>query len=116
MTESPLTLADIATFAAIAGAVVSILGTGLKVLVEYLTRRFGSDMTVRQQSENCRFDHEKLSNILASQNANIAKMLEQNGKQIDALSEASHAAELRHQIVLAKLERIEDHIKPKYHE
>jgi len=113
MTDTPLTLTDIATFAAIAGAVVSIFGTGLKMLIDYLSRRFGNDMTVRQQSEQCHFDHDKISGILVSQNANIAKMLEQNGKQIAALSDASHAAELRHQIVLAKLERIEDHIHPR---
>jgi hypothetical protein len=39
-------------------------------------------------------------------------MLEQNGKQIEVLREANHAAELRHQVVLSRLDRITDHLKP----
>jgi hypothetical protein len=118
MTETNLTLTDIATFAAIAGAAVSVFGTGLKLLVEYLTAKFGNRMTPQEQSDQCRIDHDKLGGILTAQNANIARMiemqnkqLEQNGEQIKALSDANHAAQLRHQIVLNELERIKDAVK-----
>src|SRR6056297_1232216 len=108
MTDTPITLTDIATFAAIAGAVVSIVGTALKLAIEYLSTRFGGRMTVAEQSANCRFDHREINALITQQNANIAKMLEQNGEQIKALSDANHAAQLRHQIVLNELERIRD--------
>lgn len=110
MNETPITLADIATFAAIGGAVFSVLSVSVKALVDYLTARFGNSMTPAEQSAQCRFDHNEINNLITQQNANIATMLKQNGEQIKALAEGNHAAELRHQIVLAKLQRIEDHI------
>ena len=111
MTDTPITLADVAVFATVAGAVVSITATGLRLLVDYLSSKFGSPkMTVAEQSANCQFDHRQINALITQQNANIAKMLEQNGEQIKALSDANHAAQLRHQIVLNELERIRDSI------
>jgi hypothetical protein len=113
MTDAPITPADIATFAAIAGTIFSLLHLGLRMLIEFLTAKFGNRMTVADQSAQCRFDHAEINALITRQNANIATMLQQNGEQIKALSEGNHAAELRHQIVLAKLQRIEDHIDRK---
>jgi len=111
MTEAPITLTDIATFAAIAGAIFSILSVLARVGMEYLTSKFGNRMTVAEQSERCRFDHSQINALITQQNANIARMLEQNGEQIKALHDESHANQLRHQIILAKLERINEHLK-----
>ena len=110
MTDTPITITEIATFAAIGGAIFSVLSVSVKALVDYLTVKFGSGMTVAEQSAQCRFDHNEINHLITQQNQNISTMLKQNGEQIKALAEGNHAAELRHQIVLAKLQRIEDHI------
>jgi hypothetical protein len=108
--DTPITLTDIATFAAIAGAIFSVLSALARAGIEYLTAKFGNRMTVAEQSAQCRFDHGEINALITTQNANISTMLKQNGEQIKALSDGNHAAELRHQILLAKLQRIEDHI------
>jgi len=107
MTDSPITLTDLATLAAVAGAVFA----GVRFLVDYLTSKFNQQMTPAEQSAQCRFDHDKLGSVLAQQNANMSRqndniyeLLKQNGEQIKALADANHAAQLRHQIVLSHLE------------
>lgn len=107
MTETPITISDLATVAAIAAAVFGLVMQALKLLTDFLTAKLVGKEGSQAQSAQCRFDHQNLNALVAQQNANIAKMLDQNGKMIDAVSNVSHAAELRHQIVLAKLESLE---------
>lgn len=110
MTDSPITLFDIATFAAIAGSVFSISLGSLKILLDYISAKFGNKMTIAEQSAQCRFDHRELHGVLTAQNANIAKMLEQNGKQLEALAESNYAANLRHEMVLGHLKEIKTEV------
>jgi len=121
MTETPITIADIATFAAIAGGIFSVLSVLSKAGIEFLTAKFGNKMTVAEQSAQCRFDHKELGGVLAQQNANITKLyqqnveqMRQNGEQIKALSDANHAAQLRHEIVLNSLKENKTEITSKH--
>ena len=111
MTDA-LTLAQLATVAGIAASIFAVLNVALRWLVEYLSAKFGApgrsaEAAGRQaQSEQCRFDHSNINNVITAQNANIARMLEQNGRLLESMKDASHVSELRHQIVLTKLDRI----------
>lgn len=112
MTDSPISLADILTVVAIAGGAFGILSQLVKAAMAYLTAKFSKNGNpIVRQALQCNFDHKELHALVVAQNANITKMLEQNGEQIRALTDINHNAQLRHQIVLAKLERIEDHVR-----
>jgi len=92
-------------------ATIWVLVSGIgKFLYSYLESKFlkvGSrSLTASEQSAQCHYDHSKLTDMLAVQNDHIAKLLEQNGKQIELMSNASHAAELRHQIYIGKMDII----------
>lgn len=114
MTDAPITISDIAVFAAVASALFAIASQITRALITYLSEKFGTKSSVlTKQSVQCNFDHKELHAMVAAQNTNIAKMLEQNGEQIKALTDINHNAQLRHQIVLAKLERLEDHVRPR---
>lgn len=110
----------LAALAATISAVVVIGGAVVRVLTAIILSKLPSyrraEMLAGEQAAQCKFDHESLHSILVAQNSTIAKMLEQNGKQIEALRDANHAAELRHQVVLARLDRISDHLhRPESH-
>lgn len=106
-----LELSDIATISGIVAAVTIIVGAVVRVLTAWILSKIPPSKNSNYQPSECRFDHQSLNQILVTQNANIAKMLEQNGKQIEALRDANHAAELRHQVVLSRLEKITDSLK-----
>jgi hypothetical protein len=107
MTETPITIADIAVVCAIAAAVFGIVIKGIDLLTKYITNITGkADMTRAEQSAQCQFDHASIGSILTQQNANIVRLLEQNGKMLEQMSEANHAAQLRHQIILNHLENL----------
>jgi len=112
-----MTLTNIGIMVGIASAVFGIVSAGMRALMEYLTARFGSDMTVAQQSAQCRFDHETIGTqlrqqqsdvtmMIQAQNEHIAHLLEQNGEQLKHLRDSSHNAELRHTITVNKLDMI----------
>jgi len=112
------TVPNIAAIAGVAGSVFAIVSGFVKFLVSYLEAKFSGKMTVAEQSAQCRFDHEQIgstvraqanevNSMIQNQNEHIARLLDQNGKQLQYMSDASHNAELRHQITMAKLENIE---------
>lgn len=111
MKDSPITLADVLTIVAIASAAFGVISQLAKAGMSYLTAKFSKGATAAKQSSQCNFDHKEIHSLVLAQNANITKMLEQNGEEIKALTDLNHNAQLRHQIVLAKLERIEDHVR-----
>lgn len=91
-------------FATLGGMVISLIA----ILVA-LSSRKGKD--VPEQSLGCQFDHKNINTILISQGANLTALVEQNSKLVTALSSFAHTAELRHQTIVAKLERIDEHLK-----
>jgi H+/Cl- antiporter ClcA len=113
-TQTGLTLADYAVISSIIGVVGGLCVAVLNFLINFLNTKFKgeskSEKIQREQSEACRFDHAGIQGILTQQNVNIIELLKQNSAQIAAFREATHASELRHQIVLQKLERIWDHL------
>lgn len=112
MKDSPITLADVITVVALASAAFGVISQLAKAGMSYLTAKFSkSGSPADRQAAQCNFDHKEIHSLVVAQNANITKMLEQNGEQIKALTDINHNAQLRHQIVLAKLERIEDHVR-----
>lgn len=110
MSSDALTLTDLATVATIAAGVFAVLNTSLRWLMDYLQAKFGGPTAAQsaryQQSEQCRFDHANVNTLITAQNATISKMLEQNGRMIDAMKDASHVSELRHQIILGQLKEL----------
>jgi hypothetical protein len=118
MTDAPITLSSLATVGALAAAVFGIVFPIFRALIEYLTARFGpmsrADRAAADQNAQCRFDHSNISTLVATQNSNIATMLRHNGEMLEQLKQSNHDAQLRHQILLAKLERIDDHIRLPY--
>jgi uncharacterized membrane protein YcjF (UPF0283 family) len=123
MINEAITLTDLATVASIVSVCAAIAYKLFSIGMEYLQVKLGrpSELAqhsehLRQQSDACKFEHSSISSLLLSQNATIVKTLEQNGKMIDAIKDASHVAELRHQIILAKLDRIGDRVGEKSHE
>lgn len=113
MKDAPISLVDIVAAATVVSVVFGIIVQLLKFGMDFLTAKFSpvtkAERLAQAQSDQCRFDHASIGGLVATQNANIAKMLEQNGKQIEAMKDANHAAELRHQVVLARLEAIATH-------
>jgi hypothetical protein len=105
------TLSDLLPLVAVGGFVVT-LGTALgKFAMDYLTAKFGrsnggAEFAARQ-AEACRFDHQNIHVLLASQNSNIAELLKQNARTLDAMKDHSHVMELRHQILMSKMEKCE---------
>lgn len=107
--DSPISISDIGVVVAIAASSYAVLNGLVGALISHLQAKIGSkrEETVRQsQSEQCRFDHVNISSIIAAQNSNISKMLEQNGEMLLAIREAATAREVQHQIVLAELRAI----------
>jgi hypothetical protein len=114
-----LTLTNLSILVSIAGTVFAVMSGLMRFFLEYLTSRFGkAEMTVAEQSAQCRFDHETIGEKLRvqgaemtaqikAQNEYIATLLRQNGEQLKYMSDASHNAELRHQIIISKLEKLE---------
>lgn len=107
MKDLPITPADFLTFALIASIVFTIT-TGLgKWFLAYLNLKFGAKTSAQnieahtramaEQSQQCRFDHEGITKLVAAQNANIAKMLEQNGDQLREMAAVRSLAELHHE-------------------
>ena len=107
---------DIAAIGALIAAITVIGGAAVRILTAIILTKLPSfkraETLAGEQAAQCKFDHESLHGIMVAQNNTIEKMLEQNGKQIEVLREANHAAELRHQVVLSRLDRITDHLKP----
>jgi hypothetical protein len=113
MTPDAITITQLATVFGIAASIFAVLNVTLKWLVDYLQTKMGKNLNPivatasrQTQSEQCRFDHSNVTNIVTAQNAHISKMLEQNARMIEAMKDASHVSELRHQIILTKLDRI----------
>lgn len=113
MTEN-ISIGELTALVALFGAVLSGCNILLNWLVKYLTVIISPDtgMTIAEQSAQCRFDHEKIGSKLSThqhemvdmvraQNERIIQLHEQNGKQLDYMREASHNAELRHQITVS---------------
>lgn len=109
-----MTFAELVPIVAV-GVGVYTVGTGLmRFGMDYLTTKFGKpkeDTSPSKQAEACRFDHTNISALIASQNAsiaaqnvNIAELLKQNARSLDAMKDHSHVMELRHQILIAKMD------------
>jgi hypothetical protein len=118
-TETGLSIADLALYATIFGALGSLVLGGMSALMRYIKERISGETKAQRdfrqvQSEKCQFDHSTIQSILSQQNANIVELLKQNASQIAAYRETTHASELRHQIVLQRLDRLWDHL-PKRH-
>lgn len=113
-----LTLTNIAVIAGVASSLFAILSALTRALVEYLTVKISPNkMTVAEQSAQCRFDHDKITTklqnqqndvtvMIQAQNEHIGRLLEQNGEQLKYMRDASHNAELRHQITISRLDAI----------
>ena len=102
-----LTVSNLAALATIFGVIFATITTLVKLLVEFLASKFNSPI-INEQPERCKFDHKEINQLIVQQNANIFRMLEQNGEQIKALNEGNHNAQLRHQIVVSELEKIKE--------
>lgn len=111
VSDSPLSISDLALIAGGAAAVFGIVGQLLRFGLDFLTLKFLPARTAESlQSAQCKWDHTNINSLIATQNVNISKMLDQNSLLITALSESNHASALRHEIVLAKLGRVEDRL------
>lgn len=121
MKELPITPGDVLMFASIA-AVVFTLTAGLgKWFMGYLSLKFGpktpqsrmedSARMMAEQSQQCRFDHDSINKLIATQQKNIEQLLQQNGEQLRALAEANHNAQLRHQIMLAEFKDVKHDVQ-----
>ena len=114
MTGENITLADLAILATITAAVFGIISTALKAFIGFLEAKWGQrDMTNAERSAQCTYDHKGIQNLITQQNANITKMLAQNGELIKAMTESNHDAQLRHQIIVSKIERLDECIRHK---
>ena len=110
MPNDAITLTNLATFAVIASAAFAIANGLVRFGMSYLQARFGRDasaMTPAEQSAQCQFDHSKINSLMVQQNGNIGELLKQNGEQIKALQSSNHNAELRHQVILARLDKLD---------
>jgi hypothetical protein len=105
--EMNLGFTELAAIGGIVSAVTVVSGALVKVLTVWIVSKMPAARAEEASGIQCKLEHSQLQSILVSQNASIAKMLEQNGKQIEALREINHSTQLRHEIVLAKLNSIE---------
>jgi deferrochelatase/peroxidase EfeB len=119
MTTQALTIADISLFAGIAASTFTVLSLLLKWLSSYLSAKLGIDgakgvkeleAARRIQSDQCRFDLANVASSIQVQNTTIEKLLKQNQFMLEAMKDAAHINELRHQIILAKLDRLDDRL------
>jgi hypothetical protein len=97
-----------AIIAAIVGGSFAIANSALKLVSDWITSKYSSPA---KSSSNCKFENSQISTLVMTQNANIAELLKHNAAMISAMKEGMHAAELRHQIVLTKLEQILENIR-----
>jgi hypothetical protein len=100
--NSPITPSDILVLATIASLAFGVVTTITKIIIDLATKKFGPKV-LPEQPYACKYDHERIHTVIMMQNKNMERMLAQNGEQITAIRDASHAAQLRHEIVLAKL-------------
>lgn len=77
----------------------------------FLTAKFApiskAEKLAQEQNDQCHFDHQGINSLIASQNANISRMLEQNSEQIKALTNMASKAELMHQIAISRFDKID---------
>lgn len=100
-------LTTLSLLAGVGGTVFGVVTGIIRFCVDYLESRYGNKMTPAEQSAKCGFDHERIAELTRNQNEHIAELLHQNGEQIKALRDANHNSELRHQVVVNHLDRIE---------
>jgi len=103
-----ITTEQFGIIAAIVGGSFAIANSALKLVSDWITSKYSSPA---KSSSNCKFENSQISTLVMTQNANIAELLKHNAAMISAMKEGMHAAELRHQIVLTKLEQILENIR-----
>lgn len=105
-----ITTEQFGIIAAIVGGSFAIANSALKLMSDWITSKY-SPSKPSSQSASCKFENSQISTLVMTQNANIAELLKHNAAMISAMKEGMHAAELRHQIVLTKLEQILENIR-----
>jgi hypothetical protein len=108
-----LTTDQFAIIAAIVGGSFAITNSALKLLSDWITSKYVPYRNTQSSSSStkCKFENSQINTLVMTQNANIAELLKHNAAMINAMKEGMHAAELRHQIVLTKLEQILENIR-----
>lgn len=106
-----ITTEQFGIIAAIVGGSFAIANSALKLVSDWITSKYSSPSKSSSQSASCKFENSQISTLVMTQNANIAELLKHNAAMISAMKEGMHAAELRHQIVLTKLEQILENIR-----
>lgn len=96
--QATLTLPDVVMLGTIIGAIIGVINFFVALGNQLWARKRGN---LPEQSDGCKVDHNNLHGILVQQNANNAEL-------IKALREHIHSEELRHQIIISKLDRINE--------
>jgi hypothetical protein len=103
-----MTTAEFLPLVAIGGFAVTLATALGRFLMDYLTAKFNPPREPKpDQSDGCKSDHGAITQILITGNANVAELLKQNARALDAMNQHSHVMELRHQIMVAKIDAAE---------
>jgi hypothetical protein len=118
-TQAGLSLVDISIMVGVAAAIFGIVSQVGRFVTEYIALKVGNTSKAKEiraeeirqtQSESCKFDHSSIRTILAEQNANIVRLLDQHAMQVKAFVELAHAFELKHHTTMNQLQRIWEHL------
>jgi DNA-binding transcriptional regulator YdaS (Cro superfamily) len=112
MGEMSVTWGHVAAIVAACAGLATVLSVVSTLVSGWIQSKIPTPATkaVEEQSAQCKFDHEGIRSLMLQQNANIAALLAQNAKMIDAFTSMSHAAELRHRTVLERLRALHVHV------
>lgn len=107
-----ITTDQFAIVAAIVGGSFAIANSALKLVSDWVTSKYThQNKNTATSQAKCKFENSQINTLVMTQNSNIAELLKHNAAMISAMKEGMHAAELRHQIVLTKLEQILESIR-----
>jgi hypothetical protein len=83
------------------------LALSLCAVLLSLLRNKAASSEIPPQALACNYDHKNISVLLVQQGESLAALVRQNGELVSALSAFAHAAELRHQTVVHRLDAME---------
>jgi hypothetical protein len=105
---------DLMTLAAVISAVVVVGGAVVRILTAIILAKLPSfkraEQCVTDQAVACKMEHSALTTILKQQGETLKGMLAQNNKLLENIEKAQHLAELRHERVMNRIEKLENKI------